>query len=231
MELSEVNTQIGILPCQTLIEEAFLAYGLHPISPDLMLDRKLDGQKLIRAGEFASYITSMDDMDYRVYFPQSLVVISVDVKDKALFVPKNWGLPNEEHDDWFVVDETASKKLANEGRRGFILFHDYNTEQLYCWSSQAMALGYKKWAVRIHAGETKKYKLLYHVSSAEAFTDWLLVFEWMISWVNSTAKELAGSGSRVTWYNHKMRDIIFNLQVRTEAHRQRDLESQGGGVV
>lgn len=226
----DCDIEIGQEPCQTLMEYAFLAFKLQRITPEEARDRRYKREAILRCGEWISYTDSMSEMDYRVWFPQALHSVSIDAKDKRIFIPQNWGLPDDQRDDWFVMDETAVKKMANAGFRGFIVFNDYDTKKLYLWNSQAIALGHRAWAMRTCNEVERKYKLLYYVSSAMIFDRWEFLFSQIVDWVNRLAKDWSVSGSRHTWYNPDMVQLRVNTQYRTEEHRAGDLARQGGGI-
>jgi len=223
----DYNSNIGNSPCQTLIEQFFEGISLRRLDYGEARRRRLGGLPIIQEGEYLSYTNSMTDIDYRVSLPTCNHLIGIDTKDKKIFIPKNWGIPEKEKHDWFIFDETSVKKILNIGCTSFMVLNDFDTKSLYLWSSQSIGLSHRRWAMRTTDNTLRKYKLLYHVSGCEVYDTWEDLTDRMIQWVNTEAYDTSHSGSSHTWYRDVV-DLSINTQHRSDFHRVRDLSSQGG---
>lgn len=222
----------GEVPIQTLIKDFFTFLGLREVTIEQLLQRRIDKIRDLSPGEYISYIHSMTMVDFSVWIKGCFYPLFIDVKDKRQFIPENWGLQQDEKNDWVVFDETAVKKILNIGFTSFIIVQDIDPKVLYLFNSQSIGLSYKKWVLREDMGSGHhKYKLLLPVSESEKHTNLGEVILSMINWVNYRAYELSHSGSQHTWYNSRLEKCFVNRQQRTEKHKITDIVQSNSRII
>lgn len=221
---------VGEYPCQSILEAGLQTAGFRRITGADLTRRKERGTLLFRPDEWMSFTESMDLFDYKVWLPGTKVPVYIDCKDKRQFVPANWGVPEKEKDHWQAFDETAVRKQVNGGLNYFFLFHDYNTRLLFVWTTQDMALGHRRWAVRQVNQTVRKWKLLYHVDSCSYRTPHVAeALAFMADWVRNQARYDA-KNINMTRCDRNREDVTVLNQQRGDMFYIQDVTSQGGNL-
>lgn len=220
-------------PCQTQIEQALSDTGMNKVTGAIYRSRKDKGLQTFNCGEYLSWTKAHDKFDYKIWFPDCDFPALADCKDKKLFRPENWGIPEDEVHDWVVFDETAVKKMLNGGFTHFFVVFDYQMERLLLWTSQHIGLGYRSWHVRLVNHTQRKYKVMFPVSSAWIETeghgkeDWHSILNGMSRWIQGIAE--AGANSiETTLHDPKFYQLGVLYQNRGDYFRTQDVLGQGG---